>query len=408
MWEFFVVIFSFSIIPLINKKNIPIGIAICICALFMALLGGLGITEIKEIFLATFTDITKIQRYIVVLEIVILGVLLKEYKIIDEVIKYLVEVIKNQKIILMAIPALVGLLSLPGGAIISAPFIDKLGDRSNLSNNQKAIINLIYRHIAMHILPYTSGFLVVTSIVPQISVYKLVGLNGIFIVLYVATGYFLYLRKIENNNLSSLNPTNPKLTNILKLLIYTAPVYLAVLLNLFFHIPFYIGMIATLLVVYLLCPRKTFFQDVARAFNVKILLALIGVYLIQGVLGKMESVSALLSTVFSNPNTIIFGIILISFFFGMTTGFQPAALGVVLPILITLPISETRLLLYCHFTFSWSFIGYFFSPLHLCQLFTCEYLKISTIELYKDYWKFFLCLIVILFLNYFLLSLWLK
>ncbi len=405
MWEFFVVIISFLSIPLLNKKNIPIGIAICICAMLMAVLGGLRIPEIIEILLATFADITKIQRYIVVVEIVILGVLLKEYQIIDEVIKYMLEVIKNKKIIFMSIPALVGLLSLPGGAIISIPFIDKLGEESDLSTNQKAIINLIYRHIGMFILPYTTGFLVVTSLVPQISLYKLVGLNSIFIVLYIAAGYFLYLRKIENNHSVSRNPVLP---NLLKLLTYTAPIYLAVFCNIFFHIPFYIGMIVNLLAVYLLRPRKTFLLDVVRAFNVRILLAFIGVYLIQGVIGKMESIFSLLSIIFSNPQTIIFGIIFISFFFGLTTGFQPAALGVVLPILLTLPISESSLLLYGHFTFVWSFVGYFFSPLHLCQLFTCEYLKISTIELYKDYWKFLLSLVVILIINYFFLSLWLK
>ncbi|MDD3655481.1 MAG: DUF401 family protein [Atribacterota bacterium] len=405
MWEFLVVIVSFLSIPLLNKKKIQIGIAICICAVLMAFLGGLGLLDIKEVIFSTFFDMTKVERYIVVLEIGILGVLLKEYKIIDEVIRYIVEVIKNKKIVLMSIPALVGLLSVPGGAIISVPFVDKLGDESNLSSNQKAIVNLIYRHIAMHILPYTIGFLVVTSLVPQISIYKFIGFNFIFVILYVTIGYFLYLRKVENNNILSANPVLP---NLLKLLIYTAPVYLAVLLNMFFHIPFYIGIIANLLVIYFLRPRKTFFRDIARAFNIRILLALIGVYLIQGVIGKIESISSLLSLIFNNPRTIMLGIIFTSFFFGLTTGFQPTALGVVLPILITLPISESQLLLYCHFTFMWSFLGYFFSPLHLCQLFTCEYLKISTIDLYKDYWKFFLYLVALLIIDYFILGLLLK
>lgn len=167
-------------------------------------------------------------------------------------------------------------------------------------------------------------------------------------------------------------------------------------------------MIANLLVIYLLHPTKGFLIDIVRAVNIRILLAFIGVYLIQGVIGKMESITTLLTLIFNNSQAIMFGIIITSFFFGMTTGFQPTALGVVLPILITLPISASRLLFYCHFTFVWSFMGYFFSPLHLCQLFTCEYLKISTIDLYKDYWKFFLCLVAVLIINYFVLGLWLK
>jgi hypothetical protein len=405
MREFLAVIISFLSIPFLNKKKVPIGLAICICAVLMTFLGGLGLLDFKEVFIDTFFDIAKIQRYIVVVEIGILGVLLSKYKIIDDVIKYIIKVVKSRRIVLMFIPALVGLLSIPGGAIISVPFIDKLGDESNLSSNQKAIINLIYRHIAMHILPYTTGFLVVTSLAPQISVYKLIGLNSIFVILYLVIGYYFYLRKIQNDQTLSEGPILPSLLN---LLIYTSPVYLAVLLNLFFQIPFYIGMLVNILVIYLLRPTKSFLMDIVRAFNIRILLALIGVYLIQGVIDKMESITTLLTLIFNNPQTIMYGIIITSFFFGMTTGFQPAALGVVLPILITLPISESRLLFYGHFTFIWSFMGYFFSPLHLCQLFTCEYLKISTIDLYKDYWKFFLSLIAILIINYFVLGLWLK
>jgi len=405
MREFIVVIVSFLTIPLMNKKKIPIGLAICICAILMALLGGLNLLEIKEVMLNTFFDIDKVQRYIVVVEIGILGVLIKKYKIIDEVIKYIVEVVKNKRIVLMSIPALVGLLSVPGGAIISIPFIDKLGEESNLSINHKAIINLIFRHIAMHLLPYTTGFLVVTSLIPQLSLYKLVGLNGLFVILYLATAYFLYVRKVENNSSPSTSSILPSLLN---LLLFTAPIYLAVLLNIFFSIPFFVGMLANLLVIYLLKPKKTFLIDIIRAFNTRILLALIGVYLIQGVMGKMEAISSLLSSIFNNPQTIMLGIIFTSFFFGMSTGFQPTALGIVLPILATLPLSENRILLYCHSTFVWSFVGYFFSPLHLCQLFTCEYLKISTLDLYKDYKKFFFYLIIILILSYSILGLFLK
>jgi len=306
----------------------------------------------------------------VVVEIGILGVLLRKYKIIDDVIKYLLEVVKSRRVVLMFIPALVGLLSVPGGAIISAPFIDKLGDESNLSNNQKAIINLIYRHIAMHILPYTTGFLVVTSLVPQISVYKLIGLNSIFAILYLAIGYFLYLRKVQNDRTSSAGPILPSLFN---LLIYTSPVYLAVLLNIFFQIPFYIGMIANLLVIYLLQPTKGFLMDIVRAFNIRILLAFIGVYLIQGVIGKMESITTLLTLIFNNSQAIMFGIIITSFFFGMTTGFSLLPWGYT-AYLITLPISASRLLFYCHFTFVWSFMGLRFFHHCICV----SYLPVST------------------------------
>ena len=405
MQEIVAVAVSFFTIPILSKKKVPIGIAICICSMVMALIGGLDLLSIKDILKETFLNFNKVRQYIVIAELGILGVLLRDYRIIDNVIKYLYRTISNKRVILMSIPAIIGLLSVPGGAIISAPFIDRLGEEANLPKTQRAIINLVYRHVPMHVMPYSSGFLIVASLAPRISLYKLAGVNLIFVMLYVVIGYFLYILPIKD-----IAPTSGRisLSNLFNLLKYTSPVYSAVLLNIFFGLPFYLGLLANLLIVYLLSPKNTFLIDITRAFNFKILSALVGVYLIQGVIGEMELLSTYLTAIFADPKAIVFGIVLISFFFGMTTGYQPTALGMIMPILAALPLSDMQLLFYCHFTFEWSFIGYFFSPLHLCQLFTCEHLGVSTLELYKEYWKLFLSLVAVLIINYFLLGIWMS
>jgi len=405
MQEFFAVIGSFLIIPVLSRKKVPLGIAICACAVLMALLGGLGAFDFANVISNTFFNFNKVQQLLVVAEFSIIGVLLKKYKIIDEVLDNLTKVIKNEKAILMLIPALIGMLTVPGGAIMSVPLVDQLGERSNISKPHRAIINLVFRHIPMNILPYATRFLVVASISPRISIYKLIGLNSIFMMMYFIAAYYIYIRKAQ----SSPSPHYSfEWINLVKLLKFTSPIYVAVLLNLLLGVPFYLGVLVNLLIVYLIHPTKTFLMDSLRAFSFNVLYALIGVYLIQGIMGRMESLNSFLASILMNPNTIILGIIAASMFFGITTGFSPTALGVILPILITLPLSDNMLLMYCHFTFCWAFVGYFFSPMHLCQIFTCEYLKVSIGDLYKDYWKFFVSLATVLVLNYFVMGLFLR
>lgn len=405
MREFFAVIVSFLIIPILSRKKVPIGIAICVCAVLMALLGGLGVFDFANVISDTFFNFNKVQQLLVVAEFSIIGVLLKKYKIIDEVLDNLTKVIKNEKAILMLIPALIGMLTVPGGAIMSVPLVDQLGERSNISKPHRAIINLVFRHIPMNILPYATSFLVVASISPRISIYKLMGLNSIFMMMYFIAAYYIYIRKAQ----SSPSPHyNFEWINLVKLLKFTSPIYVAVLLNLLLGVPFYLGVLVNLLIVYLIHPTKTFLMDSLRAFSFNVLYALIGVYLIQGIMGRMESLNSFLASILMNPNTIILGIIAASMFFGITTGFSPTALGVILPILITLPLSDNMLLMYSYFTFSWAFVGYFFSPMHLCQIFTCEYLKVSTGDLYKEYWKFLASLVAILIVNYFVMGLFFR
>jgi integral membrane protein (TIGR00529 family) len=401
MEEFIGAILSFFSIPLLTKKKVSIGVAICTCACILSILSGLGIKVFFDVFIKTMTDPNKIKQYIVIAQIGILGVLLKKYNFINKIINCLTKVIKNKRIILMLIPSLVGLLIVPGGAIISAPFVDRIGDESKIPKTERAIINLIYRHISMNIMPYSTGLLIVTLLVPQISIYSLIGLNSIFVIIYCLVGYFIYIRKIENVKVDSNESSISDLINLLK---YTSPIYIAVVLNILFDVEFHIGLLVNFIAVYLLNPTKEFVKDIAGAFNIKVLLSIIGVYMIQELIGKMEYLNHYLLQLFSNTNTTMVGIIVISVFFGLTTGFQPTALGVILPILGTLRITNNLLLLYSHFAFVWSFLGYFFSPLHLCQLFTCEFLDVKTSELYRDYSKFFVLLIATQVVSYFILN----
>lgn len=130
MQQFAAVLISFCSIPLllkVTKKKMPIGISIIICAVLMVFItyfdftfsnvgAGLALvgTNLWDIFSATFLNWTKIQQLIVVLEVSTLGAVLKRYKIIDKALDCMKGLVRSTRIQLMLIPAIVGLLSVPG------------------------------------------------------------------------------------------------------------------------------------------------------------------------------------------------------------------------------------------------------------------------------------------------------
>ena len=77
MREFMAVIVSVLFIPVLSKRKIPIGIAICACAVLMAILGGLGFADFGNVLYATFFDLNKVPQLIIIAEISIIGVLTK-------------------------------------------------------------------------------------------------------------------------------------------------------------------------------------------------------------------------------------------------------------------------------------------------------------------------------------------
>ena len=397
MRQIFAAIIGFAFIPIFTKRKLPIAYSIIGSAFIMILVSGLGLNSILEIFSSTLLDPNKIAQYLTVVEIGALGVLLKKYGFIELIIDKLNKVVSNKKLQLMFVPALIGLLTVPGGAIISAPFIDRIGEDLNVEKSKRAVINLVYRHISMHIMPYANGLLLVALLLPQVNVYNVIGLNFIFVFLYVTIGYFTYIKDIKYEKTEIVKGN--KGDNILQLAIYTSPIYFAVILNIVFKVPFFIGVLGNILLVYLLRPIKSIIKDFIKGINLNVFLTIMGVYLIQGTIGNFPEFNKMLESLLSNPNTLIASMIGISAIFGLATGFQPAALGVIIPVIGSMAISLSRMTVLAHIAFVWSFVGYFFSPLHLCQLFTVEYMKVKNFQVYKTYLRFIVILVIALLIE---------
>ncbi len=54
---------------------------------------------------------------------------------------------KNKKTLFAGLPALIGMLPMPGGAIFSAPLVDSVDDNDELFSSEKAAVNYWFRHI---------------------------------------------------------------------------------------------------------------------------------------------------------------------------------------------------------------------------------------------------------------------
>ena len=392
MRQILAVIVGFSFIPILTKKKVPIAYSILISALVMMLIPSLGLDVIGQIFKSTMLEPKKIGQYLIVLEIGILGALLKKYGFIEIIIDKLNKVVANKKLQLMFLPALIGLLMVPGGAIISAPFIDKIGDELDIEKPRRAVINMVYRHISMHFIPYSNSLLLMALLLPQVSVYNVIGLNIIYAIIYATLGYFSFIKDIKNEK--PQNREDSAIKNFLQLALYTLPIYFAVILNVAFKTPFHIGILANILILFLLKPQKTIIKDFIKGINITLFLTIFGVYLIQATISSFPEFNRMLESFLSNPGALIPAMIGISAFFALATGFQPAAMGVILPVIGGISLSVEKMTALAHIAFTWSFIGYFFSPIHLCQLFTAEYMRVDNASLYKEYSRFIVILII--------------
>lgn len=376
MYQLISVIISFLLIPILIRKKIKLSYTLLITAGALGILSGIGLNAIGNAILSIVRDSTSLETILTVFMVAILGGLMKHYGILDKIVDTMVLVIRNKKNILMMVPALMGLLVIPGGAMLSAPFVNEIGEDLEISPPKRAAINLIFRHIAMFVLPYSTPVLLVLATVPQIDYPKFILYNLIFVAIVILSGYFIFLKDLK---VEKAPPVKNLGSNILKLIVYTSPIYMAVILNGITGWPFYVTLLGSIAIIYLLSNKKNFLKVTFDSISWSTLLTMIAVLIIKDMIINMDG----LMNLFSNPTMVVFFIA--ALFFGYITGNITTSLAIVLPMVSQIGLVENILYLYVYFIYVASFLGYYFSPLHLCQVFTLDIMGVTTGQLYKEY-----------------------
>ena len=387
--QFLAIAVAFALMPFWSKKKLGFGPMLLLTGLILSLIAGLAPMSILSNFVGVFTTPATLKTIIVVLIVGMLGGLMKHYGILNKVVDSLKQLINSQKTIITVLPAVIGMLSVPGGAALSIPFVDKIGEDMKMPPEVRSVVNLSFRHIAMFLLPTSTTVIMVTTILPDVNLYGLIGMNLGFVILMQATSYFLYVHKYKDVKTKS---SGNKLKAFGSLLVYLSPIYMPVVFNGIFGIEMYIAVALSLVIILLLWGLKdvkTYAKTAYKGISTSTLTMLVGVYFVQNTVKSLDAVMDGVATLFNSASgfSVLLVIAAAAVLFGLTTGLSMVPLGIILPLVNNLPLSANAKLVYCSFIFVWSFIGYFFSPLHMCQLLTVKHVGCGNGPVYREYAK---------------------
>ena len=122
----------------------------------------------------------------------------------------------------------------------------------------------------------------------------------------------------------------------------------------------------------------------------------------------MDDLLALFAALINGQSSLMFltMVAVVGICFGLATGLMYLPLGVLIPIVVAAPhASEMALLVDLFYAFIWCFIGYLFSPLHLCQLLSDKETGCTVGERYKTYLPLMVVLPILVVALYFLYKL---
>lgn len=390
-------------------KKAPLGPVLVITGLIMAIIGGRPVSSMVDAAVKVFTTSSSLQTLIVVLEIGVLGSLLKQYGLLDRIVRAMSQLVPSKKALIMALPAIMGLLPVPGGAFLSAPFVDSLGNDLQLSGERKSVINLYFRHISMFLLPYNTTMLAVLSALPEVNAYHLIGLNLPFVALYLLGAWFCYVRSAPS---VKAERSGNRLQALKDVLLYLSPVYLALLLNVFAGLAMYQSLLACIALTFFLIgkDKSQYMSRVVKGLNFDTLLMLMGVYYLQNTVKGMDAVMNGMGSVMTGQSILGFVLLVpvIALAFGISTGVNLVPMSILLPLVANLNLPPMAQTVYAMYVVLWSFFGYYYSPFHLCHLLSIKYMGCDAKPVYRLHLRLmpFLCAAgVALFVGYYLILL---
>jgi integral membrane protein (TIGR00529 family) len=292
-------------------------------------------------------------------------------------------VIRDIRVLFVSLPALIGLLPMPGGAVFSAPMVDTAASQLPISRIKKSIMNYWFRHIWEYCCPLYPG-MVLAAQLAEVRIQKLMLYQCPLTLVALGVGIVVLLGKRYARVTETSRLDRPKLAAIL---LDISPIISVVLLILLFGIPLIIALAASIVLTLArnrVHPRK-FSPMLLKCKRVPAMaLMIFGIMIFKGMLNDSGAIGQIVTFLQEYQVPLPVMVMVLPFLVGMVTGITVGYVGITFPVIIPLAgPGNPQLLAYLVMAFGFGFMGVMLSPVHLCMIISHEYFKAPLGEGYR-------------------------
>jgi integral membrane protein (TIGR00529 family) len=365
-----------------------LGLALAVCAV------ATGVLFLVQplIFLETVWQATiKIDNLSVLAMVVLILVLstgMKESGALDDLVQSVRRIFVDNRFTIGALPAMIGLLPMPGGALFSAPMIENLADEAEVSPEGRTFLNYWFRHVWEYSWPLYPGLILESAVIGV----GLIGVTSFQFPLCMAAilgGSVFGLMGVARHFRKPLH--GPELREQLGTLVrgfwpvlLITVLYIAILVSkIHLNMPFLIVLLVTVLLFGLVRVGASRFPGLIwRATDFKLLGTVYSVLVFKDIIvvsGAVDQLSAVFRGWGVPPIALFIAIpMLIGYLTGLTHSYVSVAFPLLLPFFGD-PIDLSRVQL----AYASGLIGVLLSPVHLCLILTTEYFGADINGVYK-------------------------
>lgn len=367
---------ALAIIIVLLRFKFQIGVCMLASGIFIWALRSASPFSLAQAFYETFTlsrtyDIIFALYFVMCLEIE-----LRLSGALTDMVKALRRTFSNVKILLAAMPAFLGLLPSVGGARFSAPIVEELSERINLSPEHKSAINFWFRHMFEFSSPIIPGMIMACSIAGVTFgefISHLCWVTGLAIVV----GWFVLIRPIKIPTAQIVKETAAEIRHerngLLLALLPVASVFMVVVFG-GLNASIATGLVVAAWVFVLVAVKRPVGvkKIFLGAFDWKMSLNICCILYFIQILSVTEVLGEIVAAFQASPLPVPVIIACVSLIIGILTGMSQGHVAIVMPIVAAMGTGDLNL---AGVAMAFGVAGQMLTPTHVCLIVTIDYFK---------------------------------
>jgi integral membrane protein (TIGR00529 family) len=371
------IVTAFIVVVFLLLRKVKLGYCLLMGSLVLGILFGIQFIDYFKFTLLAFRDPANQKLIITLSTILILANVMGETRQLERIVSLARNVIRNPKIVLTAMPALIGFLPIPGGALFSAPLVEKTDVESEINPSMRSFINYWFRHVWEYFFPLYPEVVLATALT-GIKISKFISIQFPLSITSIIVGFIVISRIKLTSNIQ-----DPVYGDWKTLVLYVLPTLIPIVLIL-------IGVTSWLSIligvfIALAINRKSTLEiliRVLRKFPWDVILNVVGVVVFKSFIENTGGIPQMVQFFTQHNFPIIVIITVAPFLVGLFSGMGIVPIGVTFPLIIPLA-KDGNFYSTIMLAYACGFMGVMLSPAHLCLVVSNQYFDADIREVYR-------------------------
>ena len=384
MTEIIKLLVVIAVVIFLIRRKWKLGYIMLLASLLIGVFFDLSPVKVGKNIIWALIDPMTLKLIGIIILVYILSGVLRKVESLKDLTDSLQQLVKDYRLILAFIPALLGLIPMPAGAMFSAPMVKEIGDREGLTAEENTFVNYWFRHIWEFVWPLFPGMILFAGLL-RVEIREVILVQFPLTITAVIVGFIWEYKNLKKD--AGTISKKDIFLNLKKLFLGVWPILLIIILVMGAKIDLLLSLVIVIFSLFFLninkLSLKMLKEIIRNDIDLSVVILIAGIMIFQRMLqvsGGIEVIPEVFAKLGVHPFIILFSI---PFFIAIITGISSAAIGIGLPILLPIIVQGEVNLYYAMLTYAGAFMGVMLSPVHLCLVVTRNYFKSDLNQIYK-------------------------